>query len=606
MTTSPVASIRATCGVLLLLGTAACGSTPTDTVGPPSEIAFVGGGGQAGTVGALVALNPGVRVTDANGNALAGIAIFFDVVSGGGTITGDSTVTDASGLATVGSWRLGPTPGVHTLRAQAVGLPLLATVNVTASAGAPSSLQVVEGGSGLSALVGQPVGTNPVVRVRDAFGNPVPGSSVTWQVVAGGGSITGSATTTTNAEGRATVGGWTLGPAQGVNSLQARTSNGIVATISATGIGIPAGFEPASPLSQDGVSNFQVEKIPRVRVFDAQNVPVAGVPVLFTLVGGSGTLTGTAAVSDENGIAAPGDWKVGAAGTSTVQASVPGLSVPPVVFTATGTNRSFVIDLRFTSSGSPNLRDAFVTAARRWMEIITLDVPDQVVNLPANACAGTTPALSENIDDLVIFASIEPIDGPGNVLGQAGPCVRRSGSFLPIAGGMLFDIQDAQNLDATGRFVDVALHEMGHVLGIGTNWGSLGLLQGGGGADPIYTGTQGLAGWATLGLSYAGPPVPVENTGTAGTRDSHWRETILNAELMTGFVEAAGVFMPITRLTIGSLADMGWTVDLTKADPFTPSAQARAAPAGERIPINEILVTPTWEVGVDGVTRRIN
>ncbi|MCA9722989.1 MAG: hypothetical protein KC489_11415, partial [Gemmatimonadetes bacterium] len=109
-----------------------------------------------------------------------------------------------------------------------------------------------------------------------------------------------------------------------------------------------------------------------------------------------------------------------------------------------------------------------------------------------------------------------------------------------------------------------------------------------------------------LGLSYAGPPVPVENTGTAGTRDSHWRETILNAELMTGFVEAAGVFMPITRLTIGSLADMGWTVDLTKADPFTPSAQARAAPEGERIPINEILVTPTWEVGPDGVTRRIN
>ncbi|MGD9522558.1 MAG: Ig-like domain-containing protein [Gemmatimonadales bacterium] len=594
MTTSPVASIRATCGVLLLLGTAACGSTPTDTVGPPSEIAFVGGGGQAGTVGALVALNPGVRVTDANGNALAGIAIFFDVVSGGGTITGDSTVTDASGLATVGSWRLGPTPGVHTLRAQAVGLPLLATVNVTASAGAPSSLQVVEGGSGLSALVGQPVGTNPVVRVRDAFGNPVPGSSVTWQVVAGGGSITGSATTTTNAEGRATVGGWTLGPAQGVNSLQARTSNGIVATISATGIGIPAGFEPASPLSQDGVSNFQVEKIPRVRVFDAQNVPVAGVPVLFTLVGGSGTLTGTAAVSDENGIAAPGDWKVGAAGTSTVQASVPGLSVPPVVFTATGTPQAFVIDLRFVGIAPPDLRDDFVEGTLRWMELIVGDLGDFNPQLATNGCGlYSHEGINQAVDDLVVFAAIVPIDGPGNILGQAGPCRIRPANGQTAVGIMQFDIQDADLYHSTGRFSSIVIHELGHVLGMTENsWSARGLNQGNGTQDPIYIGAQGVAGWNTLGIAYSGTPVPVEATGGQGTALSHWRESVLDNEIMTGFIEGAGISMPLTRLTAGALIDLGYVVDLTKADPYLPPLLADALRANEKIRINEVILSP--------------
>ena len=51
------------------------------------------------------------------------------------------------------------------------------------------------------------------------------------------------------------------------------------------------------------------------------------------------------------------------------------------------------------------------------------------------------------------------------------------------------------------------------------------------------------------GSSYTGgASVPVENTqGGQGTQDSHWRETIFVAELMTGFLDA-GVTNPLSLL----------------------------------------------------------
>ncbi|MEY9156351.1 leishmanolysin [Bradyrhizobium japonicum] len=42
-------------------------------------------------------------------------------------------------------------------------------------------------------------------------------------------------------------------------------------------------------------------------------------------------------------------------------------------------------------------------------------------------------------------------------------------------------------------------------------------------------------------------PVPVENTGGEGTVDSHWRDTVFGAELMTGFVNQGG--NPMSRVT---------------------------------------------------------
>lgn len=594
---------------LLLAIVLGCGGDPVGpSVGPPAVISFVGGSTQAGTVGA--ASPTAAKVTDASGTGVAGVQVVFDVLAGGGTISGDSATTDAQGIATIESWRLGPTPGTQTLRVQAVGKPLTAMLNVAATAGPPASIQVVEGASGLSAIVSQPVQTVPVVRIRDTFGNPIASTPVTWTVLSGGGSIVGPSTTTTDVDGRATIQGWVLGSIAGSNTLQARTSTGITAVITATSIGIPAGIEPASSLSQIGVSSFLVEKTARVRVLDAQSQPVAGVPVVFTLTSptGTGTIAGVNATTDANGVAALGDWRIGAAGTSTVRATVVGVPSQSVTFEATGTPRGFTIDLRFLTIPPANIRDAFVEAALRWMEVITGDLPDRFVSLQAQSCVlDNSPAFSESVDDIVIFADFPTIDGPGNILGQANFCDYRSGTRLPSAGGMQFDIADALSLESKGQFKDVAIHEMGHVLGLSKfNWGPLGLVTGLGGADPFFTGSAGGAGWSTLNLFYEGQPVPIENDHGEGTRDSHWRESVLNTEIMTGFIEAEGIPMPLTQLTIGALQDAGFQVDLSKADVYAPTLRGVLLNFGPKQRLGETIVPPGHVVDRNGKMRPIN
>jgi hypothetical protein len=60
--------------------------------------------------------------------------------------------------------------------------------------------------------------------------------------------------------------------------------------------------------------------------------------------------------------------------------------------------------------------------------------------------------------------------------------------------------------------------------------------------------------------------VPVENTGEVGTADSHWRETVLGSELMTGFIAQAG--NPLSAVTVRSLADLGYVVNVAGADTY--------------------------------------
>ena len=75
---------------------------------------------QGGPAGAAVASRPSVQVVDANSGAgKGGIRVTFAVTSGGGSLTGASQTTDADGIATVGSWTLGPTPGMNTVTASA-------------------------------------------------------------------------------------------------------------------------------------------------------------------------------------------------------------------------------------------------------------------------------------------------------------------------------------------------------------------------------------------------------------------------------------------------------------------------------------------------------
>jgi len=264
----------------------------------------------------------------------------------------------------------------------------------------------------------------------------------------------------------------------------------------------------------------------------------------------------------------------------------------------TNATSPFTIEVRFMGGLNAQQQAAFRDAADRWTKVIVGDLPSVVVD-------------GETIDDVLILADGSAIDGTGGVLGQAGPTVLRPASagaaaMLPAKGVMSFDTADLAQMQRDGTLGDVIAHEMGHVLGVGTIWPEKNLLRGAGTANPTFVGPAAMAEYAEL--LQAGPgtspqpqpgpqsstlPVPVENTGGLGTRDSHWRETTFRNELMSGFIAAAG--NPLSRVTVASLADLGYQVDLDAADPYTlPDEQValQGEPVIHTAPIDRGVMQP--------------
>jgi hypothetical protein len=228
---------------------------------------------------------------------------------------------------------------------------------------------------------------------------------------------------------------------------------------------------------------------------------------------------------------------------------------------------AYKIEVRFLGGLTTSQKNAFKTAADRWTKVIVGDLPSVRVD-------------GEVIDDLLILAQGVDIDGPGGILGQAGPTHLRPASagkaaFLPVKGIMSFDTADLAQMQSSGTLKDVITHEMGHVIGVGTIWSDKGKLKGAGTTNPRFTGKTAKAEYGKL--KHSSPAeVPVENSGGPGTRDAHWRESVFRNELMSGFIAAPN--NPLSRMTVGSLKDVGYKVDLTKAEAYSlPNLLALAA-----------------------------
>ena len=280
--------------------------------------------------------------------------------------------------------------------------------------------------------------------------------------------------------------------------------------------------------------------------------------------------------------------------------------VADVSFRATGIRPGgFQIDLEFLTPIDPSQLAVFQDGAARWEEIIVGDIPDYGGSLSAGGCQ---PVPEESgIDDLKIYVTVRAIDGSGGVLGRAGPCYYRTvGGVFPITGIMELDEADLSDMQALGLLEDVIVHEMGHILGFGTLWNasSNAFLEGGGTEDPIFTGSGAIAAFdAAGGAVRPGPKVPVENTGGAGTRDGHWRESVHNSELMTGWIESSGVINPLSAITIASLADLGYAVNMSAADPyvlFDPMGAPSERPPQSRIYIQELPPPTPIPAGAGG------
>jgi hypothetical protein len=235
-----------------------------------------------------------------------------------------------------------------------------------------------------------------------------------------------------------------------------------------------------------------------------------------------------------------------------------GLSAPPVPFSIT-----------INYAGDSAFQQAFLDGAAYWENIIPFYING---NQGAAKFTGIT-----------ISANVSYIDGPGTILGSAGPQTGGfddSGYLLAETGSMTFDSSDFVSPNET--FATVVLHEMAHVIGIGTLWGFNGLYSSSAASttDPNngqtvgrYTGQYGLLGWQAE-FDPDATYVPVEKGGAAGTANGHWNEgdgglstgyissiTGLDAqyELMTGWLNPGSFLGEVTK---GSLRDLGYEVNV--------------------------------------------
>jgi serine/threonine protein phosphatase PrpC len=218
--------------------------TATATADAAEQMAAVpGGDGQSATVGTAVSTAPAVLVEDQYGNPVAGELVTFAVPFGDGTVDpGTAVPTNASGIATVGSWTLGTLAGPDSLTATAgsggvTGSPVIFTA--TATAGAPALISRVASTNNQTAVTGSMVPLQPTVNVTDVYGNA---TSATVLFSANNGGSVGNSSVVTSAGSASTS--WTV--VVGTASLQNNGTFPNELTAEVSGAGISTTFDASA------------------------------------------------------------------------------------------------------------------------------------------------------------------------------------------------------------------------------------------------------------------------------------------------------------------------------------------------------------------------
>ena len=290
-------------------------------------------------------------------------------------------------------------------------------------------------------------------------------------------------------------------------------------------------------------------------------------------------------------------WTLGdVAGTQTLMVSTASGSAR-VVVGATARPGDFDIQLVADTGFTSEQRTAIRAGLERWAAVLVNDLPDQPFpngHVPSHHCVDLKVleiAAGSTVDDVLLGIGIERDQ---ELLFRSATCQIRSTRprplllYLGIGEGHLASFEPP----ALTGFV---VHTVGHLLGFGSSWGGdvwNRLRDRGEGVDTHFPDPQTVSAFdAAGGLSWdGGSKVPVENRGESWLTDRHWRNSVMGDEVMSSehhIHAAAG--LPLSAITVQSMATLGYEVDVTMADPYTVRVVSAAAmQTGALVPVRPV------------------
>jgi len=511
----------------------------------PASAASVSFSQQPSSAVAGVAIAPAITVTvlDAFGNNVAnGTSVSMAIGNnpGGSTLSGTTTQTTISGVATFNNLSLNRTGTSYTLGATVGGLSTVFSnpFNITPAAAASVSFTTQP----TSAVAGNSISPAVAATVLDAFGNTVAnGTSVTVAIGTnpGSGTLSGTLTQTTTS-GVATFGNLSLN----------RTGNGYTLTATVTGAPVATSnlfnITPGSAATvsftvqpTSTVAGVSISPQVQVSVFDALGNLVGNGTNVTVAIGtnpGSGTLSGTTTQATVSGVASFNNLSINRTGTGyTLVASAAG--------TPNATSNTFNITPAAAASLSFTTQPTATVAGAAIAPAVGVTVLDAFGNAVANGTSvtvaiGTNPGggtlsgtLTQTTTAGVASFNNLSINLTGNgytlTATSAGAGIATSSAFNitpaaiaslsftaqpsnTVAGSSISPAVQVTALDAFGNVVSNQINNL--TIAIGANPGS-GTLSG---TTTVAT-SAGVAAFSTLSINRTGTGYTLVATATGAT-----------------------------------------------------------------------------------------
>ena len=308
--------------------------------GGAATLIVISGTGQSANVSTVLPAPVSVQVQDLGGNGVAGTTVMFAVVTGGGSISVTSAVTNASGIAST-VWTLGATPGAQSISATSVGLAgSPATINATATVTLPHFIVTTQ--PGVTQTAGVNITPAFVVAARDPSNNPIPTFTGNVTVSIGtnppGGTLSGTLTVAAVA-GVATFSAFSIDKAAAGYTLVASAAG--YTSVTSSAFAIAAGAATTMAISAGNAQAAAVNTVLptplAVLVTDVGGNPVTGRAITWAITYGGGSVDSTTSHTNTSGIATT-HWTTGPSLlTDTLTATSAGLANSPLKFSASAT-----------------------------------------------------------------------------------------------------------------------------------------------------------------------------------------------------------------------------------------------------------------------------